>query len=202
MSTHTSLLSHQDLLIQARKAHLFPGLNKALLSIGTLCCHGCEATFNYKSVLIINKWSGKFRMKGTRDPHSNLYMLNLTQWNKLMTESTTLDKYFAGSAYKCKSNSTLMYYHHISYWSPTQSGWGKLITKKSFTSWTGLSFDLVHKYYPKNNQPYLGTFSNLKKASDQHRKRYSSQNQIQNKTNFHHPCSQKTPILSYLRQWI
>ena len=45
-STHTALLSHPDLPLQARKAHLFPGLNKALLSIGTLCYHGCEATFN------------------------------------------------------------------------------------------------------------------------------------------------------------
>ena len=30
-------------------------------------------------------------MKGTRDPHTNLYMLNLTQKNKLMTESTVND---------------------------------------------------------------------------------------------------------------
>ena len=35
-STHTALLSHQYLPIQALKAHLFPGLNNSLLSIGTL----------------------------------------------------------------------------------------------------------------------------------------------------------------------
>ena len=34
-STQTYLLSKQDLSIAARKAHIFPGLNKALLSIGT-----------------------------------------------------------------------------------------------------------------------------------------------------------------------
>ena len=33
MSIHTPLLSQQDLPIQARRAHLFPGLNKAFLSI-------------------------------------------------------------------------------------------------------------------------------------------------------------------------
>ena len=64
-SMHIALLSHQDLPLQARKAHLFPGLNKALLSIGTLCDHGCEATFNDKSVRILNKKSGKVIMKGT-----------------------------------------------------------------------------------------------------------------------------------------
>ena len=61
-------------------------------------------------------------------------------------ESTTPDKYFVGSAYKCKSKSTLVDYHHASYWSPTESGWGKSITKKFFTYWPGLSLDLVNKH--------------------------------------------------------
>ena len=71
-STHTALLSHQDLQIQAQKAHLFPGLNKALMSIVTLCDHGCESTFNEKYVRILNQWSGKVIMKVTRDPRTNL----------------------------------------------------------------------------------------------------------------------------------
>ena len=33
---HTTILSHPDLPLQARQAHLFPGLTKALLSIGKL----------------------------------------------------------------------------------------------------------------------------------------------------------------------
>ena len=100
--THTALLSHQDLPLQAQKGHIFPGLNKALLSIGKLCDNGCEATFNDKSVRILSKWSGKFIMKGTRDPHTNLYMLNFTQQKKLMTESTTPDEYFAVPGAHCK----------------------------------------------------------------------------------------------------
>ena len=52
-STYTALLSHQDLPIQARKSYLFPDLNKFLLSIGTLCDHGFEATFNDNSALIL-----------------------------------------------------------------------------------------------------------------------------------------------------
>ena len=57
-STHTALLPHPDLQLQARKAHLFPGLNKSLLSIGTLCNHCCEATFDDNSVRINNKQIG------------------------------------------------------------------------------------------------------------------------------------------------
>ena len=119
------------------------------MSIGTLCDHGCEATFNDNYVLILNKWSVKVIMKGTRDPRKNLYMLNLTQQNKLKMESTTSDEYFAGSSYECKSKKTLVDYHHASCWSPTQSELGKAITKNFFNSWPGLSFDLVHKYLSK-----------------------------------------------------
>ena len=64
-SAHTALLTHQDLPLQAIQAHLFPGLKKALLSIGTLCEHGCGATFNNKAVHIKNKQSGKTIMRGT-----------------------------------------------------------------------------------------------------------------------------------------
>ena len=130
-STHKALLYKQDLPIQSRKAHIFPGRNKALLSIGTLCYHVLQATCIYKSVLILNKGSGKVIIKGTRYPRSNLYMLNLTQRNKIMTELTTPDEYFVGGSYECKSKGILVGYHHALFWIPTRSGWRKSITKKS-----------------------------------------------------------------------
>ena len=58
-STHTALISKQDLTFAARKAHIFPGLNKALLSIGTFCDHGFQAIFDDKTVLILKKGRGK-----------------------------------------------------------------------------------------------------------------------------------------------
>ena len=107
-STHTALLAHQDIPFQSSQAYLFPGLKEALLSIGTLCKHGLEATFNDKSVHIKNKQSGKTIMREKLYARTNLYMLSLTQKNNLMTESTTPDKYFAGSAYECKPTKTLV----------------------------------------------------------------------------------------------
>ena len=101
-SNHSALLSHPYLSIQARQAYIFPGIKKALLSIGTLFKHVCEATFNDKSVHIKNKQSGKTIMRVKRDARTNLYMLSLTQQNNLMTESTTPDEFFSGSAYECK----------------------------------------------------------------------------------------------------
>ena len=68
MLTHTTLLSKQDLTIIEQRSHIFPGLNKALLSIETFFDHGCQSTFDDKTALIINKGSEKVIMKGTRDP--------------------------------------------------------------------------------------------------------------------------------------
>ena len=99
-------------------------------------------------------------MKGKQDPLSNLYILNLTQINNLMAEFQTPDKYFSGSVYACKSKGTIVDYHPASFWIPTQSGLAKEITKNFFTSWTGLSSDIVQKYLTKKNQPYLGTLNN------------------------------------------
>ena len=97
---HIALLAHPGLPFQARQANIFPGLKKAQLSVGILCEHGCEATFNSKSVHINNKQSGRNIMKGTRDARTNIYMLSLTQQNNIITEPKNPDEYFAGSAYE------------------------------------------------------------------------------------------------------
>ena len=104
-----------DLPIAAWYAHLFLGLNKALMPVGTFCYHGYQAIFDDKKVILLNKVSGKLTMKDKRDPRSNLYMLNLTQRNKLMTDFPTPDEYFAGSVYECKSKVRLVDYHHASF---------------------------------------------------------------------------------------
>jgi hypothetical protein len=53
-ATHTAKLPIQELPHAARQAHLFPALSSgALLSIGQLCVHGCQAIFNASTVEIV-----------------------------------------------------------------------------------------------------------------------------------------------------
>ena len=99
-----------------------PGISKALVSVETFCDHGCQAVLDDKKVIIINKGNGKILMKFRQDPLSNLYLLNLTQCNNLMTEFQTPDECFAGNVYELKSKDTPVDYHHASCWSPTQYG--------------------------------------------------------------------------------
>ena len=77
-SSHTALITHDTLPIEARHAHIFPDLkNKALLSIGMFCDNGCLTFFDDKEVHIINKKPNKHIMHGTRDNQTSLYMVPL-----------------------------------------------------------------------------------------------------------------------------
>ena len=201
-STHTALLNHQDLPLHARQAHIFPGLKKALLFIGTFCEHGCEANFNNKSVHIKDKQSGSTIMRGTRYARTNLYMLSLTHQNNVMTDPKTPDEYFAGSAYECKSENTLVDYHHASCWIPAHSGRRKAITKTSSSIGQAYQWTWFTNTSRRNNPPYLGISSNRGRASYPHKKISCTQTQIQSMTSSFNPHSQKTPILSFSRQMI
>ena len=54
-SSHIVLLPQHNLPDKAHKAHIFPGLHKPLISIGTLCDNNCIAVFDEKWVTIYEK---------------------------------------------------------------------------------------------------------------------------------------------------
>ena len=153
-STHTALLNNK-LPIEAREAHLFPGLRKALISIGLLCDNGCIATFDEDKVTIINKKDGKIIMTGGRELLSRLYTLTLQAPN-LRTEINSPEKLSASNVYECKSKQQLIEYHHASCWSPVKSTWTKATSNNFFTSWPGLTTSTINKYLGKSEPTILG----------------------------------------------
>ena len=54
-SFHIALLPQHNLPDKARKAHILPGLQKPLISIGTLCDNKCIAVFDEQRVTIYDK---------------------------------------------------------------------------------------------------------------------------------------------------
>jgi hypothetical protein len=75
-ATHTAELPIQELPHAARQAHLFPALSSgALLSIGQLCDHGCQAIFNVSTVEIIK--NNKSTLKGHRTPTNGMWLIQL-----------------------------------------------------------------------------------------------------------------------------
>ena len=78
-STHTAYLWILTLPKEARKVHIFPHLKKVLLSIGTLCNHGCITVFDNKGVMISDKRTGAIHITGKRGPDPNLYNVSILQ---------------------------------------------------------------------------------------------------------------------------
>jgi hypothetical protein len=75
-ATHTAELPIPALPYAARQAHLFPALSSgALLSIGQLCDHGCQAVFNASTVNIIK--NNKTILQGQRNPTNGMWVIQL-----------------------------------------------------------------------------------------------------------------------------
>jgi hypothetical protein len=75
-ATHTAELPIPALPYAARQAHLFPALSSgALLSIGQLCGHGCQAVFNASTVNIIK--IDKTVLQGQRNPTNGMWVIQL-----------------------------------------------------------------------------------------------------------------------------
>ena len=68
-STHTALLNIPQLPMKARRAHLFPKISHALLSISMLCDEGYMEIFDKQRVYIIK--NGSVLLHGRRDPLTN-----------------------------------------------------------------------------------------------------------------------------------
>ena len=92
-------------------------------------------------------------MKGLRDLITGLYMLNFHQEQeatKNMTELEIPDTHFANHVYDCKSKQNLAIYFRLTLFSPPVSTWVKAIKFNYFSTWPGLTADLILRYLPKS----------------------------------------------------
>ena len=71
-SSHIAQLPQHNLPYKARKAHIFPGLQRPLISIGTLCDNNCIAVFDEKRVTIYEKTTRQIVMQGNKDQKNHI----------------------------------------------------------------------------------------------------------------------------------
>ena len=72
-SSHSGHFDHPLLPLQARKAYIFPDLQASLLSVSTLCDHGCVASFNKDEFAVLRH--GRVIISGAN--HGNLWYCQL-----------------------------------------------------------------------------------------------------------------------------
>ena len=96
-STHKALLPIPQLPLKAREAIIFPKLKTNLLSVGTFCDNGCEATFDKSKVKITH--NNKKILCGERNS-KGLYQIDMAN-NDIMKDNNP-DTSFANHVYDTK----------------------------------------------------------------------------------------------------
>ena len=148
-SSHILLLPQHNLPDKARQSHIFPGLQKPLISIGTLCDNNCIAVFDEKRVTIYDKLTRQIVMQGHRDPNTTLYMINMAAPLRAMKEQHIPDTLRANHVYETKPKQELTLFYHAACFSPAKRTFVDAININAFASWPGLTVELVNKYLPR-----------------------------------------------------
>ena len=88
-------------------------------------------------------------MQGHRYPITTLYMINMTVPQKPMMEQNIPEAFSENYVYETKSKQDLILFYHAACFIPTKITFVERIKINSFTSWPGLTAELVNKYLPK-----------------------------------------------------
>ena len=167
-STHTGIIPDDSIPLAARRAYLFKELYQALISIGAFCDNVCMALFDDAQVIIFGKETKEILMRGPRNTLTGLYILDLKQKIKqpnIMTELEIPDNTFANHVYECRSKQNLAICYHFTLFSPPVSTWVKVIKNNYFSTWPGLTEDLVLLYLPKSEFNSYGHLRQLYKGA-------------------------------------
>jgi hypothetical protein len=140
--SHTCNLLLMGLPLQARQAHILPGLvHNSLILVGQLFDNGCSVTFTHSQGTVTK--GKKCAMHGSRDPKSRLWRVNLKQ--KFEKHEVQCNH-----AHDNNNQKDLINYLHAACFSPVKSTWITAIKNGNFLSWPGLTEHAVEKHLSKS----------------------------------------------------
>ena len=150
-ATHSALLPTgcplPPLSLRACQANVFPAMTKkSLISIGQLCNDGYDATFTADHVPLTK--DGSTHITRHRNTTHGLWTISLLGGTP--PTSTFPGAALAHSVYKMTTLQDLVIYLHHACFSPVPSTWIKAIDAGYFSTWPGLTSDLVRKHLPKS----------------------------------------------------
>ena len=155
-STHTAFLNIPQLPPSA--CHIFPTLaSGSLISIGTLCDHGCIATFTADTVTI--SLNNDIILTGTRSGPTSLWHLHLpspttpTCCNLTINDAPTNTNATTHSANSVIPQHTIadrIAFYHATMFSPSLSTWCQAINNNHMATWPDLTSAQVRRYPPQS----------------------------------------------------
>jgi hypothetical protein len=177
-SSHTCDLILPQLPDTAKKAQVIPGLStSSLLSVGQLVETDCSVTFDKTKVQILHK-KAKI-LEGQRNLRNGLWKIYL-QGKKLQPSlhfsyskatrmyggvkaQKTITSSEAHIVYECSNKRDLVRFLHAAAFSPVPDTWLKAIQAENFTTWPGLTDDLVRTFLPKELATVKGHLTQRRK---------------------------------------
>ena len=133
-----------------RAAHIVPGLvHTSLISIKILIYAGCRVTYDTEHVKVF--YRGNVVWKGTRESLTGLWVISLTQTQKIsQTITHKIDNHTANNAYQMMSKEELIRYLHQCLFCPPKLTLLKAIKNNQLATWPGLTTEAVQKYLPES----------------------------------------------------
>ena len=142
---------------KATQSYVLPSLSSAnLLSLGQLCDANCTITLT-KQHMHVWDYKKKLILIGIRNENDGLWDVPLPQdpttlfqqFNNSINQNTTDKQHSANIIIrKDKTSSDLIRYLHATCFSPTTQTFLQAIRNGNFTTWPGLTPQLVKKYLP------------------------------------------------------
>ena len=87
---------------------------------------------------------------GHRSPSSGMYLANLSRLTKPPTSPSSTKHQFSNHVYDMRTKVDLATYLHLCAWSPVPDTWIKAIDTDFFSTWPGLTSQLVRKHLPNS----------------------------------------------------
>ena len=146
-STTEGYLPFNNLPKNATQAHIFPDIKSAsLLSIGQLCDSNCTAIFTKTDLTVLNEAHDPV-LNGIRNSNDGLWDIALNQPD---TSTITQPSHKALNAVLRldKTSSELALFLHAAAGYPTKTTLITAINKGYFSTWPGLTAQLIKKYLP------------------------------------------------------
>ena len=143
-------------------ALILPALqSSSLVSLGQLCDDDCTVILDKHK---LHAFKGKHHvLEGTRNPNDGLWDIPIPNQHNLTTHAVPPiqthpppDQKVSVIIKRKETHTDLMKYLHACCFSPVSSTWIKAITNNNFTTWPGLTADLVRKHLPKSTATVQG----------------------------------------------
>lgn len=156
--SHHGSVPIPDMPTSAKAVNIFPDHSyKPLLSLGQLADAGY--TFHGDKLHLILTHSHHKDLIATRCPSSGMYLLSLTAPHSALpvparppcsARSTDSDSFLSNNAFSMTTKPDLAIFYHRAVFSPVPSTFIAAINKGFFSSWPGLTADLISKHLPKS----------------------------------------------------